>query len=243
MIRRFAVLSSTNDEALRLARTGAPAGDCVVADSQTAGRGRGGKRWVSPPGVALHFSVVLRPRLSPGELPLVTLACGVAVAEAIRAGTGLAAGLKWPNDVLIGLRKCAGILCEAESGGPGGTFVVAGVGINVNTPAESLPERPDFPSVSLAAAGGLPFDRESLLAGCLSRIASEIALLESPGGAAAVVERFSSLDALRGRRLRVGLPGGTVLSGENLGVDRSGALLLSGPDGPVSVLAGSVSLS
>lgn len=241
-VHRFASLPSTNDEALRLARTGAPAGEAVVAEEQTAGRGRAGHSWASPPGVALYFSVVLRPRVPPDRLPLATLACGVAVAEAIRAATGLPAGLKWPNDVLVGLRKCAGILCEAETGGPGGTAVVAGVGINVNTPPDALPPRPVFPATSLAAEAGRAFDREVILAGCLARIAAETARLEGPGGAEDVAARFNALDALRGRVLRVELPDGTAAEGANLGAGVDGALRLATPDGPVPILAGSVSL-
>ena len=186
--------------------------------------------------------MVLRPRVAPDRLPLATLACGVAVADAIRAATGLDAGLKWPNDVLVGLRKCAGILCEAELGGAGGAFVVAGVGINANTPASALPPRPAFPATSLAIEAGRTFDREALLAACLERVAAETALLESPEGAKAVAARFAARDALRGRRLRAELPDGTSVAGENLGVDSSGALILSGPAGPVPVLAGSVFL-
>ena len=242
-LHRFQTLPSTNDEALRLAREGAPAGECVVAEEQTAGRGRAGHSWSSPPGAGLYFSVVLRPRVGADRLPLATLACGVAVAEAVRAETGLAAGLKWPNDVLVGLRKCAGILCEAETGGPGGAFVVAGVGINANTPASALPPRPLFPATSLAAEAGRIVDRDALLAECLARIAAEIARLEAPGGAEDVAARFSALDALRGRRLRAELPDGSAVVGENLGVASSGALLLAGPAGPVPVLAGTILLS
>ena len=239
---RFPSLPSTNDEALRLARAGAPAGEVVVADEQTAGRGRAGNAWASPPGVALYFSVVLRPRVGLDRLPLATLACGVAVAEAIRAATGLPAGLKWPNDVLVGLRKCAGILCEAETGGPGGTAVVAGVGINVNTPPDALPARPIFPATSLASEAGRAFDREEILSESLSRISAGIALLEGPGGAEAVSARFNALDALRGRRLRVALPDGTAVEGADLGAGADGALRLETPGGTVPVLAGSVSL-
>lgn len=242
-VHRFQTLPSTNDEAMRLAREGAPAGECVVAEEQTAGRGRAGHAWSSPPGTGLYFSVVLRPRVEPDRLPLATLACGVAVADAIRAATGLDAGLKWPNDVLVGLRKCAGILCEAETGGPGGAFVVAGVGINANTPASALPPRLAFPATSLAVEAGRTFDRDALLAECLARIAAEIARLEAPGGAEDIAARFSALDALRVRRLRAELPDGTSVSGENLGVDSSGALLLSGPSGPIPVLAASIFLS
>lgn len=225
---------------MRLAREGALAGECVVAEEQTAGRGRAGHSWASPPGTGLYFSVVLRPRVAPERLPLATLACGVAVADAIRAATGLDAGLKWPNDVLVGLRKCAGILCEAELGGPGGAFVVAGVGVNVNTPADALPTRPLFPATSLAVEAGRSFDRETLLVACLDRIAAETALLENPEGAEVVAARFAARDALRGRRLRAELPDDTFIAGENLGVDASGALLLGTPAGRVPVLAGSV---
>ena len=241
-MRRFAVLASTNDEALRLARAGAPAGEAVVADAQTAGRGRSGHGWASPPGVALHFSVVLRPRLSPDVLPLATLACGVAVAEAIRAETDLDAGLKWPNDVLVGLRKCAGILCEADLAGAA-PFVVAGVGINVNTPPDALPPRPLFPATSLAAEAGRAFDREALLARCLDGVAREVARLEAPGGAASCAARFNALDALRGRRLRAALPDGASVEGANLGAGPDGALRLGTAAGPVPILAGSISLA
>ena len=226
MIRRHAVLPSTNDEALRLARAGA------------------GHAWVSPPGVALYFSVVLRPRVAPEALPLATLACGVAVADAVRAETGLPAGLKWPNDVLVGGRKCAGLLCEAEFGAAGAPpAVVAGIGINVNTPPEALPPRPMFPATSLAAEAGRPFDREALLAACLERLAGEMARLEAPGGAAAAAARFNERDALRGVRLRAELPDGSAAVGENLGADARGILRLRTADGVHEIVAGSLSLA
>jgi len=258
MIHRFAVLPSTNDEALRLAAAGAPAGTAVVADAQTAGRGRAGHAWASPPGVALYLSIVLRPRLPLERLPLATLACGIAVAEAVRAETGLPAGLKWPNDVLVRDRKCAGLLCE---GAP--PAVVAGIGVNVNTPAEALPVRPIFPATSLLLETGAPQDREALLAAILDGVARWIARLEAPDGPDAVVARFNALDALRGRAVAVDLPDGTVARGTAHGCAPSGALLLSPspappfapgdvpsapgddaatPGGPREILAGSVSL-
>ena len=241
MLHRFPLLPSTNDEALRLAREGAPALDAVVADAQTAGRGRAGHDWASPPGVALYFSVILRPRLDAAALPLVTLACGLGVAGAVRSATGLDARLKWPNDVLVNGRKCAGILCEGDSG-PDGPVVVAGVGLNVNTPASALPERPIFPATSLLLEAGAPQDREALLAACLDGIARQCARLEEPDGPAAVVARFNERDALRGRRVRVALPDGTVACGAALGCAPSGALLLDAPEGPREILAGSVAL-
>lgn len=241
-IRRFDVLPSTNDEALRLADAGAPAGTAVVADSQTAGRGRAGHSWSSPPGVALYASLLLRPTLPPETVPLVTMACGVGLADAVRSATGLPARLKWPNDVLVNGRKCAGILCERSDGA-----VVCGFGLNVNTPPERLPERPIFPATSLAAeaGGGRRFDREALLSVALERIGAEVAALEAPSGAAALADTFSALDALRGRRVRVdeGAGGGTT-EGVDVGVAASGALLLRLPDGSIrEIWAGSVSLS
>ena len=251
MVHRFPVLSSTNDEALRLARDGAPALDAVVADAQTAGRGRGGHSWASPPGVALYFSVILRPRLDAASLSLVTLACGLGVAEAVRAATGLDARVKWPNDVLVNGRKCVGILCECEldssepagrAPSPDAPLVVAGVGVNVNTPASALPERPIFPATSLLIESCAPQDREAVLAACLDGIARWSARLEAPDGPAAVVARFNALDALRGRRLAVALPDGSVARGVSLGCAPSGALLLDADGGPREILAGSVAL-
>ncbi|MBQ9726420.1 MAG: biotin--[Kiritimatiellae bacterium] len=237
---RLAQTDSTNSRVLELGRAGAPAWTAVVADSQTAGRGRSGAAWVSPPGVALYFSVLLRPALAPDALPLATLAAGVAVAEAVRAQTGLPAGLKWPNDLLVRGRKAAGILCEAETGPGGEPFVAAGVGLNVNTPPALLPPRPLYPATSLAAEAGRDFDREALLLSCLAALRRAVRRLEAPGGAAATVARFNELDALRGAPLRVALPDGTVARGTCLGAAPSGALLLDTPAGPREILAGSV---
>lgn len=239
---RLAETDSTNTRVLALAREGAPAGTAVVADSQTAGRGRGGAAWASPPGVALYFSVLLRPALAPEALPLVTLAAGAAVAEAVRAGTGLPAGLKWPNDLLVGGRKACGILCEAEPGADGAPAVAVGVGLNVNTPPALLPPRPVFPATSLAAEAGRTFDREALLQTCLAAIAGAAARLEGPDGPADAVARFNALDALRGAALAVSLPDGSVVRGRGRGAAPSGALLLDTPAGPREILAGSVAL-
>lgn len=240
---RLGETDSTNARVLALARGGAPAWTAVVADSQTAGRGRGGRAWASPPGVALYFSVLLRPSLAPDVLPLATLAAGCAVAEAVRAETGLPAGLKWPNDVLVNGRKACGILCEAETGPDGAPAVAVGIGLNVNTPRSALPPRPAFPATSLAAEAGRTFDRERLLQACLAALRAAVARLEGPDGAAATVARFNELDALRGAALEAALPDGTVARGTGLGAAPSGALLLATADGPREIVAGSVGLA
>ena len=242
-IVRLAETDSTNERVLSLARGGAPAWTAVVADSQTAGRGRGGRAWASPPGVALYFSVLLRPSLAPDVLPLVTLAAGCAAADAVRAETGLPAGLKWPNDLLVNGRKACGILCEAEAGADGAAAVAVGVGLNVNTPPALLPPRPIFPATSLAAEAGRTFDREALLRACLAELRAAVARLEGPDGAAATVARFNELDALRGAALEVSVPDGTVARGTGRGAAPSGALLLETAAGPLEIAAGSVSIA
>src|SRR5688572_27678266 len=127
--------SSTNDIASRLAQAGAEEGTTVVAERQTAGRGRHGRVWFSPTGAGLYVSVIVRPARdeSNDERPaaLLTLASGVAIAEAVRAVTGLPAEIKWPNDVLIGKRKLAGILAEAAVQAGTLQFVVVGFGVNL----------------------------------------------------------------------------------------------------------------
>ena len=236
---------STNDDAMRLAREGAPDGACVVAERQTAGRGRAGHSWASPPGVSLYFSSVFRPALPLERLPLATLAFGVAAAEAIGETTGLEARVKWPNDILVGGRKCCGLLCETDLAAPGGPVVVAGVGVNVNNDPASLPARPIFPATSLKAEAGREFPREPILAACRAAMNRWIAVLAAPEGPAAVLSRLASLDALRGRAVAVALPDGSVLRGAASGIDASGRLLVAPPSGaaPVRVVAGSVSLA
>ena len=126
-IHRFATVESTMTKAAELAELGAAAGTVIVADAQTAGQGRLGRSWHSEPGAGLYLTEILRPELGPENLPLVTLTLGLATAEAIASVSGVACDLRWPNDVLIGSRKCAGILAQLQD-----DVLLAGIGINVN---------------------------------------------------------------------------------------------------------------
>ena len=249
MIHRFAEIGSTNDECLRLAASGAPHGTAVVADRQTAGRGRHGRPWSSPPGTGLYVSQLVRlggppsgqslpkdgiPR-PPTMLPLLAgVAAARAVAAALRdAGNGDApVRLKWPNDVLLHGRKLAGILVEG-SFGPDGFAAAEGLGVNV------------YPATSILAETGRVVDREALLQAWLAEMDAALALWQSPDGAARVVAAWNALDANAGRTVRIALaaddPGGEVIEGTDLGIAPTGALRLRLAAGEVrEIIAGDV---
>jgi BirA family biotin operon repressor/biotin-[acetyl-CoA-carboxylase] ligase len=144
---------------------GAPEGALVSADEQTAGRGRLGRRWLAPTGTSLLCSLQLRPRIASERLPELTGVASRACADAIAALTGLEPELKFPNDVLLGGRKVAGILAEARDG-----RVVLGIGVNVNVSAEQLPQEVDLPATSLLVATGHDLERAELLVELLERL-------------------------------------------------------------------------
>ncbi len=146
-------LGSTNEVAFRLAQDGAEHGEVVVAEQQTAGKGRRGRVWVSPPGLNLYFSAILRPELPPQRAPELTLVAAVALAEALRE-FGTEAAIKWPNDVQIEGRKVAGILTELSAEPERVHFVVVGVGVNLNSQAGHFPEELREVATSLALAKG-----------------------------------------------------------------------------------------
>jgi BirA family biotin operon repressor/biotin-[acetyl-CoA-carboxylase] ligase len=143
----------------------APEGALVAAGEQTAGRGRLGRRWLAPAGTSLLCSLQLRPAIASERLPELTGVASLACAEAIAALTGVEPALKFPNDVLVGDRKLAGILAEAREG-----RVVLGIGVNVNVPAEELPQEVDRPATSVLLETGRELDRAELLAELLERL-------------------------------------------------------------------------
>jgi BirA family biotin operon repressor/biotin-[acetyl-CoA-carboxylase] ligase len=157
---------STNDEAARLARAGAPHGTVVIALAQRAGRGRAGRAWASPPGLGLYLSAVMRPPLPVALVPPITLAIGVGVCEAAREA-GAPAHLKWPNDVLVGPRKLAGVLVEAQSQGARLEAAIAGIGCNL---AGEPPAEVAGRAITLATAVGAAVDRERFLASLLVHV-------------------------------------------------------------------------
>jgi len=215
---------STNAVLAGRAREGAPEGTVIVAETQTSGRGRLGRSWVSPPRAGLTFSVLLRPPQVSGWLPLLG---GLAVAVALTEQAGVTAGVKWPNDVLIenvvgsGRRgKVAGLLAEVPAGGGGA--VVIGIGLNVTT---RLAELPDERATSLALAGASTTDRETLLKAVLRVLARAYASWRADP--AALVPAYRAACVTLGQRVRVELPGGESYEGEATDVDADGRLIVS----------------
>jgi BirA family biotin operon repressor/biotin-[acetyl-CoA-carboxylase] ligase len=163
-LRVVAEVGSTNDAAMEAGRQGAEEGLVILADRQSAGRGRRGRTWVSPPGVGLYTSVLLRPRQPPTGLPLLTLVAGLGVVEAIEAIAGVAARLKWPNDVSVEGRKVGGILAETASADEKVSHIAIGIGINVNHGPGTLPEELFPAATSLLLATGRRLPRGELAA-------------------------------------------------------------------------------
>lgn len=223
------VVQSTGSTNADLLRRGGPEGQVLAAERQTAGRGRMGRSWVSQPGASLTFSVLLRPASIPasrrGWLPLLT---GAAVAAAVRDVASVAATLKWPNDVLIGDRKLAGILAEQSA-----DAVVIGIGLNVSTPDGALPVAPGGLRATSLLGAGARVSREPLLAGILRQLERRyVAFREDPDPArGGLLAEYRSLCATLGRSVRVELPGGGVLAGVAEDIDADGRLLVAGPGG------------
>jgi BirA family biotin operon repressor/biotin-[acetyl-CoA-carboxylase] ligase len=216
-------VASTNDVAARLAEDGAPEGTTVVAHSQTAGRGRRGRRWFSPPGAGLYLSAVFRP---PG-LERLTLLAGVAVAEALDEVAQLAAEIKWPNDLVVrdgrGRRKLGGILAESATTGSGLPYVVLGIGINLR--ATAYPPDLAATAVSIAEATGREVDRGAVLVAVLAALARWRALVATAGPAPLVARWRDLAPTSEGAAVEIDWPGGRR-RGVTAGIDAEGALLV-----------------
>jgi BirA family biotin operon repressor/biotin-[acetyl-CoA-carboxylase] ligase len=211
---------STNDEIARLAGLGAPHGTVLSAVEQTAGRGRLGRRWASPPG-NLYLSVLLRPALAPADVPPITLAAGVAVAEAAQA-FGVAPELKWPNDVLVGGRKLAGILTEMSSRAGRVEHVAVGIGVDLGA---ELPAELDSVATSLRRETGVAVDTAAFRAALIGELDRWLgAYLD--GGVAAITPAWLRHARLADRRIRAAAdgPADGWIEGRAAGLDAHGRL-------------------
>ena len=232
----YSSVGSTQDIARREAEAGAPEGTLVLADEQTAGRGRLGRSWASPAGQNLYLTLVLRPPMH--ALKRLTMVAPLAVARAVAETTGLQAGIKWPNDVWIGRRKLSGVLLESEVQGEQVRYCLLGIGVNVNLDVEAIPELAEI-ATSLLRELGREVSREDVLASLLAHLES---LYE------AVRRGETPLEEWRARLITLGQEvtarfGDQVEEGLAEDVDEEGRLLLRRPDGSrVAIEAGDVTL-
>jgi biotin-[acetyl-CoA-carboxylase] ligase BirA-like protein len=240
-IRVVAETGSTNADLLAEAASGAPEGVVLVAEAQSAGRGRMGRNWVSPPRAALTFSVLLRPAAVPAaSRSWVPLLAGVAMASSLRAGGGVDARLKWPNDLMAGGGKLGGILAEQA-----GEAIVVGAGINVSASSDELPvpAAASLAPTSLALLGAACLDRHRLLAGLLAEFEHWYRAWAGQLGdavASGLREEYRGLCATLGRQVRISMPGGREVTGLASDVDASGRLVVDSASGLVAVSAGDV---
>ncbi len=233
-------VDSTNTVAYELAEKGLREGAVIFTESQVKGKGRLGRMWYSPSGCNIYMSCILRPKMTPNEIPKITLIAAVAVAKAIRDFTGLDAMIKWPNDILINGKKVCGILTEMKAEQDRVDFIVLGIGVNVNSKSRDLP------------AGGsslLDESRKICMCGDLSRVELAKKLLESleehynilkDKGSPAIIDEWKALSATLGSRVRVVLPGRSFEADAH-NIDPDGALVVRLDSGILEkVLSGDV---
>lgn len=232
-----AVTGSTNSDAMAAARAGAAHGTVFVAEEQTAGRGRGDHAWHSAAGQGLYVSVVLRLAVASARLPLLPLAVGLAAAEAIRAASGLAVDLRWPNDLLIGPRKAGGILVETQTDSGRLAFAVAGIGINVHQ--QRFAQGLATPATSLDLESGRWIDRQPLLIALLESLEREARALAMPDAERSIPARVADASTwVRGRRVEVHGPQACV--GMTEGLDEHGFLRVRTAASLVQVQTGGI---
>jgi BirA family biotin operon repressor/biotin-[acetyl-CoA-carboxylase] ligase len=232
-ILRFDSIDSTNLEAMRQARAGAPEGLCVVAREQTRGRGRLERSWESPKDAGLYFSVVLRPQLELTIWPLITLMGALAVSDALMRACNLSVDIKWPNDVCVNERKLCGILAETVDT-ESGLAAILGIGLNLRD--ESLPADVRSIAISVAAATGVSPDSERVLAELIKAFAERYELLQSAGGAEHTIREWCANSSFAvDRRVRVTLAAETF-DGTTRGLESDGALRVETDRGKIKIV-------
>jgi BirA family transcriptional regulator, biotin operon repressor / biotin---[acetyl-CoA-carboxylase] ligase len=226
---------STNADLAEAARKGAAEGAVLVAEAQLAGRGRLGRTWTVPPRAGLTFSILLRPHVPAAAMGWLSLLYGVAAASAIRRLAEVDVRLKWPNDLLIGERKVAGVLADRAD-----DAVVVGMGLNVSLRPEELPVET---ATSLAIEKAACVDRDPLLRAVLREVEAhyrEWTAVDGDAEAAGLRSAYLAVSATVGRHVRVELPGQQVVTGKAIGVDHFGHLQVEGPDKRYTLSAGDV---
>jgi BirA family biotin operon repressor/biotin-[acetyl-CoA-carboxylase] ligase len=237
-IHHFFKTDSTNRVALELGHAGEPEGTVVIAEEQTAGRGRAGRAWLSERAAGIYVTLLLRPRLAPVQAPLLTMMAGLSVHAAVESVTGLNVDLKWPNDLLIGGKKAGGILTEMHAEPSQVRFVIVGIGLNVNQ--EKFPGELASIATSLRMESGKRQSRMELLVRLLREFENDYNRFLREG-VSGVVERFETVSSYaRGKRVRVS-NGSESYVGTTAGLGPEGLLQVEREDGRLmTVIAGDV---
>ncbi|MDP2912768.1 MAG: biotin--[acetyl-CoA-carboxylase] ligase [Candidatus Omnitrophota bacterium] len=226
----FKKVDSTNAVAYGLAEKGVKEGAVVLAEEQAKGKGRHGRRWISPSKGGIYMSCVLRPEIAPGEIAKITLAAAVAVAKAIRLSSGLSAMIKWPNDILVNNRKVCGILTEMKAEQDSVDFIILGIGVNVNTQSRYLPKGASSLREEMRRMGwDEALSRIEISRKILEKLEEYYFLLKKDGFKP-IIEEWKAFSAMLGSRVRIMLPGRSF-EGHAHDVDSDGSLLVRRDEG------------
>jgi len=229
---------STNDRAYVLAEGGGAEGLLVVSESQSRGKGRMGRKWVSPAGGGVYLSLILRPHIEVSRVPAITLVIALSVIKAIERTSGLAGRVKWPNDVLVNGKKVCGILTEMKAQPDMVEFLIAGIGLNVNTPSSKLPPG----AGSLRAEGAGRVDRAELTRNFLEAFEEDYDVFRAEGFSPAVAEKCRAVSAVLGKRIKV-VAANSSFEGMAEEIDADGALVVRAAGGKRrKVFSGDVSI-
>ena len=232
----YETIGSTNDRAYELAEQGVREGTVIVAEEQSSGKGRMGRKWSSPKG-GIYLSLILRPGSVPTEISKLTLVAAVSVAQAVRSATGLPALIKWPNDILIGNNKLCGILTELKAEQDAAVFVILGIGINVNTKLSLLPKG----ATSISKELGRDFSKIDLAKALLKSIEEHYNLFKE-NKFKNIIKEWRNLSAILGSRVKI-IDKARTIEGQAIDIDEAGALVVRLDTGfSERVLAGDVHL-
>ena len=233
---------STNTRAKELAAQGAPEGTMVIAEKQTKGRGRRGRNWFSPPGGGIYFSLILRPAISPGETPRITLMTAVVLAETLISLIKLKLKIKWPNDILVNGKKLAGILTEISTEMDAVNYIIVGLGMNVNTRFEIFPQEIKENATSILIEKGKQFPRVRLIQNYL-KLYEQYYDMFKKNNFEPIMKRWRELADIIGKQIRVDVIGKTHI-GKVIDVDNDGVLILKDDHGGLQrIFSGDVTLA